>query len=126
MSSCRPCGRPTATARRRRRRPSPQRAAPARHCVDRQAPRPPAEPPDRYDRRGEAPSGRPTRLLTISLPRRTVGTGPREGVVMTGAQPPPQTGGSLLVVSAHAGDFVWRAAGAIALAAERGERATVV
>lgn len=34
--------------------------------------------------------------------------------------------GSLLVVSAHAGDFVWRAGGAIALAAHRGERATVV
>jgi 4-oxalomesaconate hydratase len=35
-------------------------------------------------------------------------------------------GGGLLVVSAHAGDFVWRAGGAIALAAKRGERATVV
>ena len=34
--------------------------------------------------------------------------------------------GSLLVVSAHAGDFVWRAAGAIALATARGDRATVV
>jgi 4-oxalomesaconate hydratase len=33
---------------------------------------------------------------------------------------------SLLVVSAHAGDFVWRAAGAIALATSRGDRATVV
>jgi 4-oxalomesaconate hydratase len=33
---------------------------------------------------------------------------------------------SLLVVSAHAGDFVWRAAGAIALTTSRGERATVV
>ncbi|SNS84287.1 4-oxalomesaconate hydratase [Actinomadura meyerae] len=32
----------------------------------------------------------------------------------------------LLVISAHAGDFVWRAAGAIALAAERGDRAKVV
>ena len=32
---------------------------------------------------------------------------------------------SLLVVSAHAGDFVWRAGGAIAAAALRGERATV-
>ncbi|MFC4589617.1 PIG-L deacetylase family protein [Sphaerisporangium corydalis] len=32
----------------------------------------------------------------------------------------------LLVVSAHAGDFVWRAAGAIALAAERGDRVRVV
>lgn len=32
----------------------------------------------------------------------------------------------LLVVSAHAGDFVWRAAGAIAPAAERGDRAKVV
>ncbi|MEV4109703.1 PIG-L deacetylase family protein [Nonomuraea sp. NPDC049695] len=33
---------------------------------------------------------------------------------------------STLVVSAHAGDFVWRAGGAIALAAARGERVTVV
>jgi 4-oxalomesaconate hydratase len=32
----------------------------------------------------------------------------------------------MLVVSAHAGDFVWRAGGAIALAAERGDRVTVV
>ncbi|MEU5870806.1 PIG-L deacetylase family protein [Glycomyces sp. NPDC047369] len=32
----------------------------------------------------------------------------------------------LLVVSAHAGDFVWRSGGAIALAASRGESATVV
>lgn len=33
---------------------------------------------------------------------------------------------SLLVVSAHAGDFVWRAGGAIALAASRGQKVTVV
>jgi len=33
---------------------------------------------------------------------------------------------SLLVVSAHAGDFVWRAGGAIASATARGERAVVV
>jgi 4-oxalomesaconate hydratase len=33
---------------------------------------------------------------------------------------------SLLVVSAHAGDFVWRAGGAIALTTARGGRATVV
>ncbi len=33
---------------------------------------------------------------------------------------------ALLVVSAHAGDFVWRAGGAIAAAAQRGERAVVV
>ncbi|MBB4931219.1 4-oxalomesaconate hydratase [Lipingzhangella halophila] len=32
----------------------------------------------------------------------------------------------LLVISAHAGDFVWRAAGAIALAASRGERVKVL
>jgi len=32
---------------------------------------------------------------------------------------------SLLVVSAHAGDFVWRAGGAIAAAALRGERAVI-
>jgi 4-oxalomesaconate hydratase len=43
----------------------------------------------------------------------------------TPAEPDPTTG-ALLVVSAHAGDFVWRAAGAIALAAERGERAKVL
>ncbi len=34
--------------------------------------------------------------------------------------------GSLLVVSAHAGDFVWRAAGAIALATARGGKAHVL
>ncbi|WP_330252771.1 PIG-L family deacetylase [Nocardia sp. NBC_00565] len=39
---------------------------------------------------------------------------------------PEYTSESLLVVSAHAGDFVWRAGGAIALATARGERATVV
>lgn len=33
---------------------------------------------------------------------------------------------SLLVISAHAGDFVWRAGGAIALATARGERARVL
>ena len=44
----------------------------------------------------------------------------------SGARSVPATAGSLLVVSAHAGDFVWRAGGAIALAASRGERATVV
>jgi 4-oxalomesaconate hydratase len=38
----------------------------------------------------------------------------------------PEATNSLLVVSAHAGDFVWRAGGAIALAATRGERVTVV
>lgn len=32
---------------------------------------------------------------------------------------------SLLVVSAHAGDFVWRAGGALALAASMGHRATI-
>jgi 4-oxalomesaconate hydratase len=35
-------------------------------------------------------------------------------------------GRTLLVVSAHAGDFVWRAGGAIAAATQRGERAVVV
>lgn len=33
---------------------------------------------------------------------------------------------STLVISAHAGDFVWRAGGAIALAASRGEEVTIV
>ena len=37
-----------------------------------------------------------------------------------------QTTPALLVVSAHAGDFVWRASGANAAATMRGERATVV
>jgi LmbE family N-acetylglucosaminyl deacetylase len=32
----------------------------------------------------------------------------------------------MLVVSAHAADFVWRAGGAIALAAARGHRVTVL
>ena len=46
---------------------------------------------------------------------------------MTAAAPATSDGtGSLLVISAHAGDFVWRAAGAIALATARGDRATVV
>jgi 4-oxalomesaconate hydratase len=36
------------------------------------------------------------------------------------------TGESTLVVSAHAADFVWRAGGAIALAATRGDRVTVL
>jgi 4-oxalomesaconate hydratase len=38
----------------------------------------------------------------------------------------PESRESLLVVSAHAGDFVWRAGGAIALTASRGGCATVV
>ncbi|MCX6502887.1 MAG: PIG-L family deacetylase [Microbacterium sp.] len=37
-----------------------------------------------------------------------------------------ETTASLLVVSAHAGDFVWRAGGAVASATQRGERATIV
>ncbi|MER7975452.1 PIG-L family deacetylase, partial [Streptomyces sp. NPDC096080] len=36
--------------------------------------------------------------------------------------PPPR---STLVVTAHAGDFVWRAGGAVALAAARGEKVTL-
>ncbi|WP_432171415.1 PIG-L deacetylase family protein [Streptomyces sp. 1222.5] len=36
--------------------------------------------------------------------------------------PPPR---STLVVTAHAGDFVWRAGGAIALASSRGEKVTI-
>ncbi|MEV0165709.1 PIG-L deacetylase family protein [Nonomuraea fuscirosea] len=42
---------------------------------------------------------------------------------MTSAETSSRT---LLVISAHAGDFVWRAGGAIALASSRGERAKVV
>ncbi|MFG1967815.1 PIG-L deacetylase family protein [Nonomuraea fuscirosea] len=42
---------------------------------------------------------------------------------MTSAKTSSRT---LLVISAHAGDFVWRAGGAIALASSRGERAKVV
>ena len=34
--------------------------------------------------------------------------------------------GPVLVISAHAGDFVWRAGGAMALAASRGAQVTVV
>ncbi|MEV6662251.1 PIG-L deacetylase family protein [Streptomyces nigra] len=37
----------------------------------------------------------------------------------------PTTPRSTLVVTAHAGDFVWRAGGAIALAAARGEKVTI-
>ena len=42
--------------------------------------------------------------------------------------PEPEVAGSgpVLVVSAHAGDFVWRAAGAMALAAVRGDQVTVL
>ncbi|MEV2228781.1 PIG-L deacetylase family protein [Streptomyces phaeochromogenes] len=44
-----------------------------------------------------------------------------------GTSPPstPATPRSTLVVTAHAGDFVWRAGGAIALAASRGEKVTI-
>ncbi len=42
---------------------------------------------------------------------------------MSARDTPP---GPLLVVSAHAGDFVWRAAGAMALAAARGASVTVL
>jgi 4-oxalomesaconate hydratase len=51
---------------------------------------------------------------------------------MTSSAEIPGTGpadagtGPLLVVSAHAGDFVWRAGGAIALASEHGDRAVVL
>ncbi|MFD3590863.1 PIG-L family deacetylase, partial [Streptomyces sp. NPDC058683] len=38
---------------------------------------------------------------------------------------PPSPPRSTLVVTAHAGDFVWRAGGAIALAASRGEKVTI-
>ena len=38
----------------------------------------------------------------------------------------PETTATMVVVSAHAGDFVWRAAGAIAAATMRGERAVIV
>lgn len=37
----------------------------------------------------------------------------------------PATPRSTLVITAHAGDFVWRAGGAIALAASRGEKVTI-
>ncbi len=47
------------------------------------------------------------------------------GVQMASTTPQPSDG-ALLVISAHAGDFVWRAGGAIALAAERGQRAKVL
>src|SRR6266498_4081873 len=44
------------------------------------------------------------------------------GASGSGAAQPRAAGGPMLVVSAHAGDFVWRAAGAIALATARGQR----
>ena len=42
-------------------------------------------------------------------------------------EPPsrPRPPRSTLVITAHAGDFVWRAGGAIALAAARGEKVTI-
>lgn len=49
---------------------------------------------------------------------------PNEGMLMSSTDVYPN--GTLLVISAHAGDFVWRAGGAIALAASRGERAVVL
>ncbi len=42
------------------------------------------------------------------------------------SEPNPAAKNCLLVVSAHAGDFVWRAAGAIALSTSRGERVVVL
>jgi 4-oxalomesaconate hydratase len=42
------------------------------------------------------------------------------------SDPDAKTPRSMLVVSAHAADFVWRAAGAVALYAERGYRVVVV
>ena len=47
-----------------------------------------------------------------------------EGTVPGGGQVSQQE--SMLVVSAHAADFVWRAGGAVALAASRGDRVTVL
>ncbi len=47
----------------------------------------------------------------------------REALSESQAEP---GGGPVLVVSAHAGDFVWRAGGAMALAASRGAEVTVV
>ncbi|MEU8845705.1 PIG-L deacetylase family protein [Streptomyces sp. NPDC048564] len=44
---------------------------------------------------------------------------------MTHAVAPPTASRSTLVITAHAGDFVWRGGGAIALAASRGENITV-
>jgi 4-oxalomesaconate hydratase len=44
---------------------------------------------------------------------------------MTDADAPATPPRSTLVVAAHAGDFVWRAGGAIALASARGERVTI-
>jgi len=52
-------------------------------------------------------------------------TGP-DTTVENGEVMSENTKDRLLVVSAHAGDFVWRSGGAIALAASRGEAATVV
>jgi 4-oxalomesaconate hydratase len=60
--------------------------------------------------------------------------GPADGAIVAssatsimGAMPEDrQHAGSLLVVGAHAGDFVWRAAGAVALHTAAGWRATVV
>lgn len=44
---------------------------------------------------------------------------------MTDANAPGAPPRSTLVVTAHAGDFVWRAGGAIALAPVRGEKVTI-
>ncbi|MCM8551498.1 PIG-L deacetylase family protein [Streptomyces sp. STCH 565 A] len=44
---------------------------------------------------------------------------------MTHGNAPAAVPRSTLVVTAHAGDFVWRAGGAVALAASRGEKVTI-
>ncbi|KUO06204.1 PIG-L deacetylase family protein [Streptomyces caeruleatus] len=48
---------------------------------------------------------------------------PRLGQPHAGGPPSPPR--STLVITAHAGDFVWRAGGAVALAASRGEKVTI-
>jgi 4-oxalomesaconate hydratase len=58
--------------------------------------------------------------LTSSQPD----AGQEESGDMSASDPAPH--GPLLVVSAHAGDFVWRAGGAMALAAARGAPVTVL
>src|SRR5206468_2002770 len=100
------------------------------------APRPPGD----HRRRGRTPADRSggrhppppeqrhlraARPAADPVPGGTVpgGTVPG-GTVPGGGQVSQQE--SMLVVSAHAADFVWRAGGAVALAALRGDRVTVL
>ena len=75
--------------------------------------------------RGRTPAGRGGgRHPPPSAQRHLRAARPAAGKPPGGGQVSQQE--SMLVVSAHAADFVWRAGGAVALAASRGDRVTVL